>query len=129
MTITATAQGGRKSSDWGSGGGGESSVDTTVTTSLFYIVSNYTRDSELTNEVAEGRVNPQVSKHILRVGLFGFYVNDIFQILSGDFAAWRQLLEDEIIVHHDTARTECLHLNPFKGIGEGRLEIQSLQLK
>ena len=87
MTITATAQGGRKSSDWGSGGGGESSVDTTVTTSLFYIASSYTRHSELTNEVAEGRVNPQVSKHILRVSLFGFYVNDIFQILSGDFAA------------------------------------------
>ena len=38
MTITATAQGGRNSSDWGSGGGGASSVDTTVTTSLLSIV-------------------------------------------------------------------------------------------
>ena len=85
MTITATAQGGRKSSDCGSGGGGESSVDTTVTTSLLPIVTSY--HSILTDEVAEGRVNPQVSKHILGVSLFSFYVNDIFQILSGDFAA------------------------------------------
>ena len=89
MTITATAQGGRNSSDWGSGGGGASSVDTTVTTSLLSIVQFKLelRTTSLTYEVAKCRVNPEVSKHILGVSLFGFYVNDIFQILSGDFAA------------------------------------------
>ena len=82
----------------------------------------------LTYEVAEGRVDPQVPEHVLGVDLFSFHVHDIFQILSGDPTAGRELLEDEIIVDHDAARAECLDLNSFKGLGEGRLEIQSLQL-
>ena len=82
-----------------------------------------------TDEVAVFRVNPEVGgpQHVGVVVLPRLPVHGVLQVLGGDGP--RQLLEHHVVVDHDAAAAEGLHLDPLEGLAQGGLQIDPLQLK
>ena len=82
-----------------------------------------------TNEVAVFRVNPEVGgpQHVGVVVLPGLPVHGVLQVLGGDGPL--QLLEDHVVVDHDAAAAEGLHLHPLEGLAQRGLEVDALQLQ
>lgn len=148
ITMTATAQGGRKSSLKGCGSGASSSVLTTEVKADVSEIPETNYIIIITDKVAVFGIDHEVgaAEHVGVVRLPRLPIHRVLQILSRHLnrrnvsrfqltfvktLAYRPLevLEHDVVVHHDAAAAEGLHLDPLEGLAQGGLLINLVQLK